>query len=58
VYYITAQTVDDQGFYVSTLDNDFKFGGKLLAGVEFGKSLLLDGDYTWPGSSTGNGWNL
>jgi hypothetical protein len=56
-YYITAQIVDD-GFYVENIDNDFKFGGKLLAGMDFGKSLCLEGDYTWPGTSAGQGWNL
>jgi hypothetical protein len=58
IYWITAQIVDNAGFYVSTLDNDIKLGGKLLGGVEFGKSFLVEGDYTWPGSSKGNGWNL
>ena len=58
MYWITAQIVDNAGFYVSTLDNDIKFGGKLVGGLEFGKSFLVEGDYTWPGSSKGNGWNF
>jgi outer membrane protein with beta-barrel domain len=58
IYWITAQVVDNAGFYVSTIDNDIKFGGKLLAGVEFGKSFLVEGDYTWPGASKGNGFNV
>ena len=58
IYFITAQIVDNAGFYVSTIDNDVKFGGKLVAGMEFGKSLLVEGDYTWPGASKGNGFNL
>jgi hypothetical protein len=58
IYWITAQIVDNQGFYVSTLDNDIKFGGKLLAGVDLGKSFLVEGDFTWPGTSKGNGWQL
>jgi hypothetical protein len=57
LYIITAQITDGSGFFISTLDNDLKLGGKLLAGVEFGKSFLVEGDYTWPGSSAANGWN-
>jgi len=55
-YFISTHITDSNGFYISTVDNDFKFGGKLLAGYEFSKALLFEGDYTWPGSSAGNGW--
>jgi outer membrane protein with beta-barrel domain len=58
IYFTSAQITDNNGFYVSTVDNDVKFGGKLLAGVEFGKSFLVEGDYTWPGASAANGWDL
>jgi hypothetical protein len=57
LYFITAQIVDNDGFYVDTLDNDVKLGGKLFAGVELGSALILEGDYTWPGASAGEGWN-
>jgi hypothetical protein len=57
-YYLSTQLVDDDGFYIETIDNDFKFGGKLMAGVDFGKSLVLEGAYVWPGASDAQGWDL
>jgi hypothetical protein len=56
LYIVSTAITDEDGFYIDNLDNDLKLGGKLLAGVEFGKSLVLEGDYTWPGTSVGNGF--
>jgi len=57
IYFLSARITDHTGYYVSDIDNEVRFGGKVFLGFDIGKSFLIEGDYTWPGITEAQGWN-